>query len=233
MATFGTRPDRDGGVLTLIHLFGLSYTLLFLIHFLTYYFPRSPEDIPNALAVLFYAGGFIFWCMSSLVCRTISIFQGDQALTWQKVEWTGALGYIYTTSTTFVLLQFSDSPYIQVAYLSVLSVVAVGSLLEASNLGPDDRVCHQAFRSRSILFGMVALVPAVHVLSQTLPNPPTLVIDLFQLSMLNVFGALCSTFALPERLGLVGHWRPSFYAMHLILALSNVVYSKRILATLA
>ena len=230
---FGISYSRDGGILILIHLFGLAYFFFFLLQLVLYQFPRSPHEIPNALAVIFYASSLRFWCFSTIVYRTLSAFSGEQALPWLNVEGSGILTHIYATAAAFVLLQFSHQSYLQLAYLVLLTVTVVGNLVEIVQDRSAETGSSPEFGRRCLSLGVVALVPVVHVLSQTLPSPPTLVVEYIRLFVSSSLGGLCALLALPERLGLTGDWRPSLYAMHLILILSNVVFSKSILAAVA
>lgn len=121
---------RDGAILAFIHLFGLSYFAFFLTYFLLRHFPGSPEAIGTSQSVVFYGGGMILWCLSSLTYRTLWVFRGDQAAPWQRLELAGALALIYTTAIPFAVPHFSDRIYFCVVYLPCVTMVAVDKMAQ-------------------------------------------------------------------------------------------------------
>lgn len=222
---------RDGAILIFIHLFGLTYFLFFLAIVLFKYFPMSLQTIPVAQGLMCYGGGVIIWCTCSLTYRAVSILSEDNAAHWQKLEFAGTLLLIYTTTVPFMVLQFSGRPYLQVGYVFSLAVITVENMVHVLREHPGNLACFQNHFYRYILLGLLALAPVVHEIFRAPYSPAELGISLIHLACFNLLGAVGYSLQLPERSGLAGCWNPSLYIMHLILVLSNISYSKRILGS--
>ena len=220
---------RDGAIIALIHLFGLSYFTFFLSYFLLRHFPKTPEAIGTAQGVVFYGGGVILWCLSSLAYRTLWSFRGEQAAPWQRLELAGALALIYTSAIPFAILHFSGHIHFRVIYLSCLTMVAVEKMAQVLTTDQINLDRDRVFRYHCVSMGLLALVPAVHGLCQMPNRPPEQAISLIRFAGLNSLAALSHLVRLPERSGLVGNWRPSLYTIHLILILNSIWYSKEVL----
>ena len=61
---------RDGLILGLIHLFGISYFVYFVVSFFLYHFSKSPGAILKAQVVTLYSMGVLLWKLSSLTCQS-------------------------------------------------------------------------------------------------------------------------------------------------------------------
>jgi len=94
---------RDGVILACLHLFGLSYFVLFLTSFLLFRFPAQADAIGRTQGVVFYCGGAILWSLCSLVHRLIWIIYGNDARPRQKLEFVGTLLLIYTSAIPLVV----------------------------------------------------------------------------------------------------------------------------------
>ncbi|KAJ6094315.1 hypothetical protein N7499_002911 [Penicillium canescens] len=121
---------HDFAILTIINVFGLLYFYLFVIHFLLFYFPSSPEGILDSLSVLAFCAGVIFWCLSSLFYRFLDAFGGNDAEEWQKLESGATLVLIWAATLPSVVVLFRTETCLQLGYLAAFTVVAVGILVE-------------------------------------------------------------------------------------------------------
>lgn len=222
---------RDSAILIFIHLFGLSYFIFFLAIVLFQHFPSSLQTIPVAQGLMCYGGGVIVWCMCSLTYRVISILFEDNAAQWQRLESAGTLLLIYTATVPFIVLQFSECPYLQVGYVFSLTIITVGNMVDVLRADPRSSACFHDNFHRCILLGLFALAPVVHSFSQAPYSPPELGTGLIHLACFNLVGSIGYFSGFPERSGLVGRWNPSLYIMHLILVLSNMSYSKKVLGS--
>ena len=160
---------------------------------------------------MFYSGGVIIWCLSSLAYWTLWVFHGDQAAPWQQLELAGALALIYTTAIPFAILHFSKHICLCIIYLSCFTIVAVDKMAQVVTMDLTNLESGQDFYYHCVSMGLFTLVPAMHGLCQMLNGPPEQAISLIRPVGLNSLGALCHLAGLPERSSLVGNWRPSLY----------------------
>ena len=157
---------RYGVIIGLIHLFGLSYFTFVLSYFLLRHFPKNPEVSGTAQGVVFYSGGVILWCLSSLAYRALWFFRGEQAAPWQWLELAGALTLIYISAIPFVILHFSGHFRFRVIYLSCLTMVAAKKMAQVLTTDQINLDRDRVFRYHCVLMGLLALAPAVHGLCQ-------------------------------------------------------------------
>ena len=227
MDTAMIRHRRDGSVLALIHLFGLSYFTLFLPYFFIYHFPQSLNLIVNTQAVAFHSVGVMLWCSFGVFYQTLTTIRPGQASSWQRLEWGAAFVLMYTTAVPFILVRFSEYPPLQIFYISAFTAVGVRSGVEVFNM-KEGSESNERFLD-SISFGLVTLAPAIHLFSQYPHDLSLLDTGLIQHVLISAMGMVCGVIQLPERLGMVGSWSPSLYTMHLTLVLSGICYSKCLL----
>ena len=221
---------RDGVILVCLHLFGLSYFALFLTSFLLFRFPAQAHDIGRAQGVIFYCGGAILWSLCSLVYRLIWIICGNDARTRQKLEFAGTALLIYTSAIPVVVLQTAMHVYSRSVCLLCLTIAMAQGMAEIITMDGLDSA--RAFRRRCLWLGLLALMPAIYILSHPAVGSSTLAFGLVRLAGLNLLGALLHLAGVPERCGLVGYWRPSLYFMHLIVLTNHVLYARDVVNAL-
>jgi predicted membrane channel-forming protein YqfA (hemolysin III family) len=231
MPNYELQSLRDSAVITIIDIFGLTYFSLFVLQFLLFHFPSSPDAIINSLSVISFSGGGLLWYLSSLIYRTISAFQGDGAAHWQKLEFGGALILIWASTVPAVVLQFTTQPSIQLGYLFAFTLVAVGNLVDFLVCDPTISTARMRFPYHCISLGLLSLVPTIHALTGSLPSPPPLAIQLGHFAFCTTIGAAIYRIQPLEAIGVFGSWRSSLYVMHLVLAYSAVSYSRVVLET--
>jgi predicted membrane channel-forming protein YqfA (hemolysin III family) len=219
---------RDGTVVVLIHLLGISYFIFFLISFLLHHFPTSPDTIHRAQVVTFYCMGVLLWSLCSLIYRTLWILFGDNAAYWQKLEMAGTLGLISVTAIPYVTFAYRQHSYFRSGYLFCLAIMTVGRIAAMFAQQSDQSDNVSSFCLDCVWLGLLVLAPAIHALCQAGGNPPSLAIDLIRFAGWNLLGALCYLARVPERVGMAGNLRPSLYMMHLLLVLNNFSYGRDI-----
>lgn len=229
MATQETEKLRDCAVVTVIHLFGASYFALFVLHLLLFHFPSTPDAILNSLAVLFFCFGVIFWCISCILYRTISVTTQSSVSRWQSLEFVGTLVLISTTTVPFVVLQFVAQPSVQLGYLSALALVTVGFLVDLLAIDPAGPVISERFPFHCVSLGLLMLIPAIHTLSEQPLSFSPLVLNFSKVITRNALFAMLYLIRPLERMHVITGWRPSLYAMHLALVYSAMTYSRDIL----
>lgn len=231
MADTKTENLRDCAIISIICIFALSYFYLFTLQFLLYRFPPSADEIIGSLSVLFFSGGVILACLSSLIYRIISAFQGDAAADWQKLEFVGKLILIFSVTIPSVVLQFSKQPTIQLGYLSAFTIVTIGNVVDFLVLDSSATVFRTRFPYHCVSLGLLALVPTIHALTGTYHNASPLAIQFSRLAVSNALGGAFYLAQPLERLGVANGWQPSLYVMNLICVLSCVIYSREVLFT--
>ena len=221
---------RDGVILACLHLFGLSYFVLFLTSFLLFRFPAQADTISRTQGVIFYCGGAILWSLCSLVYRVIWIIHGNDARSRQKLEFVGILLLIYTSAIPLVVLQSAIHIYSRSVCLLCLTIAmtqAIAEIITVDGLDSD-----RAFRRRCLWLGLLALMPATYILLHPAAGSLSLALGLVRLAVFNVLGALLHLAGLPERCRLVGSWRPSLDLMHLTVILNHVLYAQDVVNAL-
>ncbi|KAJ1713206.1 hypothetical protein NYO67_4604 [Aspergillus flavus] len=221
---------RDGIILVCLHLFGLSYFVLFLTSFLLFRFPAQADAIGRAQGVVFYCGGTILWSLCSLGYRITSIIDGNNARSRQKLEFVGTLLLIYTSAIPVVALQTAIHIYVRSACLLCLTMAMAQAMAESITCDGFDSV--RAFRRRCLWLGSLALMPAIYILLHPAVGSLTLAFGLVRLAGLNLFSALLHMAGLPERCGLMGSWRPSLYLMHVMVMVNSVLYAQDVVNAL-
>ncbi|KAJ5775837.1 uncharacterized protein N7511_000848 [Penicillium nucicola] len=220
---------RDFAILTIINVFGLLYFYLFVIHFLLFYFPSSPDRILDSLSVLAFCAGVIIWCLSSLFYRFLDAFRGNDAAEWQHLEFGAILVLIWTSTLPAAVVLFRNEPSLRLGYLSAITVVAVGILVDFVVYDSSARAAQNRFPYSCISLGLLSLIPAIYALTGTFQSPPALAVQFSRLALGNILGTTFYLLRPLERLGLVNGWRPSLYVMHIVLAYNAVSYSRYLL----
>ncbi|KAI2812142.1 hypothetical protein CBS115989_10748 [Aspergillus niger] len=197
---------RDGLILGLIHLFGISYFVYFVVSFFLYHFSKSPGAILKAQVVTLYSMGVLLWKLSSLTCT---------------------MALIYTTAVPSIAAAHRQQSYLRSVYLSGLTSLAIGKISTILAQTSDASMARSSFHWDCLWLGFWALVPSVHAL-QTQENPPPLTVNLVRIATWNLLAAAGCAAQIPERLGVVGHWHPSLYAMHLVLVWSSISYAQEV-----
>jgi predicted membrane channel-forming protein YqfA (hemolysin III family) len=229
MATQQTEKLRDCAVIMVIHLFGASYFVLFVLHLFLFHFPSTPNAILNSIAVLFFCASVIFWCISSLLYRTISAATQCSTTGWQNLEFIGTLVLISATTVPFVVLQFAAQPSVQLSYLSALTLVTVGFLVDLVAVDPNGPVIRERFPFHCASLGLLMLIPVIHALSEGPFSFSPLAFQFGKVATCNTLVAILFLIRPLERMRVITGWRPSLYAMHLVLVYSAMTYSRDIL----
>ncbi|OJZ79564.1 hypothetical protein ASPFODRAFT_55028 [Aspergillus luchuensis CBS 106.47] len=216
---------RDGLILGLIHLFGISYFVCFVASFFLYHFPKSPGDIHKAQVVTFYSMGVLLWELSSLTCQSSWLFYGDKPTLWGKFQMVGTMALIYTMAVPSIAAAYQQQTYLRSVYLSGLTSLAIGKISGTLAQTSDASMARSSFYWDCLWLGFWALVPSVHAL-QTQGSPPPLTVNLVRIATWSFLAAGGCAAQIPERLGVVGHWHPSLYAMHLVLVWSSISYAQ-------
>ncbi|CAG8282462.1 unnamed protein product [Penicillium salamii] len=229
MTNSQTQDMRDGAIIGIINIFGISYSTLFALQFLLFHFPSSPEMIMSALCVICLSGGAILWHLSSLFYRAIMVLSGKNQTDWQILEFGGALVLIYAATISSVVLLFATPLSVQVGYLFSFTLVAVGHLVDLVAWDVGTSVVRLRFPYHCASLCLFSFVPIMHALAATFPRVPLLAIQLGRTAMLNALGAAIYLLRPLERLGVFGGWKFELYVMHSILAYSLVLYSQAVL----
>lgn len=229
MASQQTEKLRDCAVITIIHLFGASYFLLFVLHFLIFHFPSTPNAILNSVAVLSFCAGVLLWCSSSIFYRAINAAAQCNTADWQKIEFFGVLVLISATTIPFVVLQFAAQPSVQLSYLSALVLVTVGLLVDLFAVDPTGSVIRERFPYHCASLGFLVLIPAIHALSDRPFQHLPLVVQFGKVTTYNSLVAILFLLRPLERMSVITGWRPSLYAMHLGLIYNAITFSMDIL----
>ncbi|KAI2928285.1 hypothetical protein CBS147321_11063 [Aspergillus niger] len=216
---------RDSLILGLIHLFGISYFVCFVVSFFLYHFPKSPGAILKAQVVTIYSMGVLLWELSSLICQSSWIFYGDKPAPWGKFQMVGTMALIYTMAVPSIAAAYLQQTYLRSVYLSGLTSLAISKISAILARTPDASMARSSFHWDCLWLGFWALVPSVHAL-QTQKSPPSLTVNLVRITTWNLLAAAGCAAQVPERLGVVGHWHPSLYAMHLVLVWSSISYAQ-------
>ncbi|CRL29512.1 Hly-III related [Penicillium camemberti] len=232
MASQQTEKLRDCAVITTIHLFGSSYFLLFVLHFLIFHFPSTPEAILNSVAVLFFCAGVLFWCISTILYRILAAAAQGNTTGWQKIEFIGTLVLIGATTIPFVVLQFAAESSARLSYLSALTLVTVGFLVDLFAVEPDVAVIRERFPYHCASLGLLMLVPAIHALSEHQFAYTPLVLQFGKIAIYNALVGILFLLRPLERMRVITGWQPSLYAMHLVLVYNAITYSRVILHVL-
>lgn len=220
---------RDSTVIAILDIFGISYFSLFTLQCLLFHFPLSHADISNSLATLLFGVGVVSWCFLSLAYRILLVLGSTNACNWEKLEFGGILLMIYTTTISYVALQFSTRPLVQLGYICAISLLFVGHLVEVLVQTSGPHVTSLKFQYHCASLGLLALVPIIHSLAGPLGQPVPLTLEIARVAVYNALGAM-QYFVRPlERMGLFQGWQPSLYIMHLVLVYSAVMLSPNII----
>ncbi|KAI2867868.1 hypothetical protein CBS147323_11228 [Aspergillus niger] len=218
---------RDGLILGLIHLFGIPYFVCFVASFLLYHFPKSPGAILKAQVVTFYSTGVLLWELSSLTCQSSWIFHGDKTASWRKFQMAGTMALIYTMAVPSIAAAYQQQTYLRSVYLSGLTSLAISKISAILARTSDASMAQSSFHWDCLWLGFWALVPSVQAL-RTQKSPPPLTVNLVRITTWNLLAAAGCAAQIPERLGVVGHWHPSLYAMHLVFIWSSISYAQEV-----
>ncbi|GKZ75327.1 hypothetical protein AnigIFM50267_005443, partial [Aspergillus niger] len=191
---------RDGLILGLIHLFGISYFVCFVASFLLYHFPKSPGAILKAQVVTFYSTGVLLWELSSLTCQSSWIFHGDKTASWRKFQMAATMALIYTTAVPSIVATYRQQTYLRSVYLSGLTSLVIGKISAILAQTSDASMARSNFQWNCLWLGFWALVPSVHAL-QTQESPPPLTVNLVRIATWSLLAAAGCAAQIPERLG--------------------------------
>ncbi|BCR99928.1 uncharacterized protein AKAW2_50270A [Aspergillus luchuensis] len=175
--------------------------------------------------VTFYSMGVLLWVLSSLTCQSSRIFHGGKTASWGKFQMAGTMALIYTMAVPSIAAAYQQQTYLRSVYLSGLTSLAISKISGTLAQTSDASMARSSFRWDCLWLGFWALVPSVHAL-QTQERPPPLTINLVRIATWNLLAAAGCAAQIPERLGVVGHWHPSLYAMHLVLVWSSISYAQ-------
>jgi predicted membrane channel-forming protein YqfA (hemolysin III family) len=219
---------RDSAVIVILDIFGISYFALFTLQCLLFRFPESHADISNSLATLLFGVGVISWCFLSLAYRVLLVLGTANACEWEKLEFGGILLLIYTTTVSYVALQFAVRPVAQLGYICAISLLFVGHLVEVLAHPSGTPVTSLKFQYHCASLGLLALVPMIHSFAGPLGQPVPLTWEVARVAAYNGLGVM-QYFVRPlERMGHFNGWQPSLYIMHLVLVYSAVMLSSKI-----
>lgn len=232
MTIRGAQGLRDYAVVAAIHVFGASYFSLFLLHYLLFHFPSTPEAIFKCLSLIFYCGGVLFWITTSFLHRTIVILGQCNSHDWQKLELTGILVLIGATTIPYIMLQYSSQPSLQIGYLCALVLALVGCVVDFIALDFGLASTRARFPYHCASLGFLSLVPVIHAISEYPPVFSPLSRQICQLAVWNALTSLHYSLRPLERIRLITEWSPSLYAMHLTLVYTAIAYSREILPML-
>lgn len=216
---------RDGLFVSLIHLFGMSYFVFFLVSFLLHRFPRSPDAIAKAQIITCYSVGVLLWELSSLTYRSSCLFSGAGVAFWERLEMAGTLVLIYTRAIPGIVAAYRRQCVLRSVYLFGLTALAIGKIIDLFIRPSRPSMTAGAFHWDCLWLGLWALVPAFHAL-RTQERPPLVALELVRLTAWDLLVAVGCLAQIPERLGVAGNWHPSLYLMHLALVGSNIAYAQ-------
>jgi predicted membrane channel-forming protein YqfA (hemolysin III family) len=220
---------RDCTVIAILDIFGITYFSLFTLQCLLLHFPLCNTGISDSLATLLFGSGVVSWCFLSLAYRILLVLGSTDACDWEKLEFGGILLLIYTTTISYVALQFSTRPLVQLGYICAISLLFVGHLVEVLVQPSGTPVTSLKFQYHCTSFGLLALVPIIHSLAEPLGQPMPLTLEIARVAVYNGLGAM-QYFVRPlERMGLFQGWQPSLYIMYLVLIYSAVMLSPNII----
>lgn len=220
---------RDCTVIAILDIFGITYFSLFTLQCLLLHFPLSNTGISDSLVTLLFGSGVVSWCFLSLAYRILLVLGSTDACDWEKLEFGGILLLIYTTTISYVALQFSTRPLVQLGYICAISLLFVGHLVEVLVQPSGTPVTSLKFQYHCTSFGLLALVPIIHSLAEPLGQPMPLTLEIARVAVYNGLGAM-QYFVRPlERMGLFQGWQPSLYIMYLVLIYSAVMLSPNII----
>ncbi|XRM38737.1 hypothetical protein ABZX51_002134 [Aspergillus tubingensis] len=132
---------------------------------------------------------------------------------------------IYTMAVPSIAAAYQQQSYLCSVYLPGLTSLAIGKISTILAQTSDVSMARSSFHWDCLWLGFWALVPSVHAL-QTQESPPPLTINLVRIATWNLLAAAGCAAQIPERLGVVGHWHPSLYVMHLVLVWSSISYAQ-------
>ena len=153
---------QDGVILACLHLFGLSYFVLFLTSFLLFQFPAQADTISCTQGVIFYCGGAILWSLCSLVYWVIWIIHGNDTRLWQKLEFVSILLLIYTLAILLVVLQSAIHIYSCLVCLLCLTIAMTQAIVEIITV--DGLDSDRAFWLCCLWLRLLALMLAMYIL---------------------------------------------------------------------
>ena len=220
---------RDSAIVAIIDAFGLSYFSIFALHCLVFSFPSSTGEILHLVATLLFAAGVIAWSFLSLFYRTMVAFKDDSILSWQKLEFGGILFLIFTTSASYVILQFPARSTVQLGYLCTLSVAFVAHLVDLLVANSGVAATRRRFPYHCVSLTLFGMIPVVQAFTDPLQNGSPLLSEITRFVAYNVVG-VAQYFARPlEWMNLLVGWQPSLYVMHVVLMFSAVHLSRELL----
>lgn len=219
---------RDSSVISILDIFGISYFFLFCLQRLLFHFPISTEEIGPLLAILLFGTGNISWFILSLTRRILLVIGSNDSSSWEDLEFVGILILIHSTTVSYVALQFSARPSVQLGYICALSWFFVAHLADLLGRPASAPVTGVGFFHHCTSVVLFALGPVIHAVLES-EDPGNLAAEVAWFAIYNGFGAAQYYLQPLERLGFLQGWQPSLYAMHLVLVFSAVQLSSHIL----
>jgi hypothetical protein len=229
MDTVDYRNLRNYGISVIIGILGFSYFAIYLLMFLVFHFPTSQESIPYALTVIAFGGGIALWYLCVVLQGGLSAFHKEEPTKQQDSMWFVGLFLVWTAALPTIAFLFPAQPLLQLGYASAFTVIAVGTLSDASLKDVNTGTLPGRFSPQFASLGLLALVPTIHALAEPLQAPSPLAAAFGRLVLINLFG--CALYALRplERIGIAQSWQPSLHGMYLVLTYSHVEYSKAVM----
>ncbi|KAJ5288107.1 hypothetical protein N7478_003793 [Penicillium angulare] len=220
---------RDSVVVSILDVFGISYFSIFILQCLFFDFPVAQSDIIDLLATLLFGIGVISWCLLSLAHRILVLFGSNGAPNWEKLEFLGVLLLIYTTTISYVAIEFSPYPVVQLGYSCAISLFFVTHVVELCLISSNEPTIWLQFQYHCTCLGSLAMIPILHAITGSLGEPTQLAKEFTRLAVYNGIGALQYLAQPWERIGLFHGWHPSLYIMHLILIFNAVIASTKLI----
>lgn len=220
---------RDSSVIAILDLFGISYFSVFSLQRLIFHFPASNAEIGSFLAILLFGVGCISWFCLSLTRRILLVLGNNSSSDWEVFEFVGILILIYSTTISYVSLQFTVRPFVQLGYICSLSWFFVAYLAELLEKPAGAPIARPNFQYHCTSFVLLASGPVIHAFIAEFGMPRPLAAEMARFSIYNGFGTAQYVLQPLERMGFFQGWQPSLYIMHLVLIFSSVQLSAHIL----
>ncbi|KAJ5640338.1 Hly-III-related protein [Penicillium longicatenatum] len=137
------------------------------------------------------------------------------------------------TAIHFAILQFPSQSSIQIGYICALVLAAVGYMVDFVDEDYSASLARERFPYQCALLILLSLVPTINTITNTVFTPTPLALQFCRFIACSTLGGVNYLLRPLERLGVIVGWKPSLYAMHLVLAYSAVVYSKSMLDSMS
>ena len=220
---------RSCAFLIAVNSVGAFYFAFLFVHAAWTHFPSSPDSIITTLSILLFCAGALVWNLSSISYRSIALLQNHPSH-WQRIELSGSLVFIGAAAIHFTTLELSFQPWVITGYVSLIALTTAEYLVSYFEVDPTFYEAVGAFPYHAGFLIFISSLPVLHLMRNS-STQSTLAHAFSCLLTYNIFGTLHYLLRPLERLGLARGWRPSLYAMHVILTYSAIVYSKAMLST--